>query len=116
MHFSALSVVLASILMLPVFVLPTLPQLGLLLLIGLFGSAGQVTLTYSYKHAPASEVSIYSYAGIVWSVLLGWMFLQESVTWAFAIGSLLIVGASLAVFLGNNKIKTIQEAEFGKEA
>lgn len=99
LHFSAFSVLCAVPGMLSGFVMPGAGQAAQLLCISLFGSLGQVALTYSYKLAPASEVSIYNYSGIVWSALLGWLFLGEALPGSTILGGLLVTGASLLTYL-----------------
>lgn len=99
LHFSTLSVVCAGVCMLPNFVLPTLEQFGTLLLIGLFGSLGQVCITFAYKMAPATQISIYNYTGIIWSGLLGKIFLDETVVISSIIGGGVIMIASIIDFI-----------------
>lgn len=119
MHFSAFSVVTAFVCMLPDFVMPDVGQLIALLLIGCFGSLGQICLTYAYRFAPAAEVSIYNYFGIIWAALLGYAFLGESVGTATAVGGALIIAASLINFLhakrGEKKALAGMNSAGGKE-
>ena len=70
MHFSTFSVVGSLPFMIGNFVVPSLSQLLFLILIGVFGSLGQAFITYAYRYAPASEISIYNYSGILFSLLL----------------------------------------------
>lgn len=81
--------------MLPSFVLPSGRDLCMLFLIGVFAAGGQIGLTYAYQKAPASEVSIYDYVGIVISMLLGYFVLGEPLTPATVLGGLLITGSAL---------------------
>ena len=53
------------------FVWPTGQEFFDLLLIGIFGVLGQICLTYAYKLADASEVSIYSNTNILFAAALG---------------------------------------------
>ncbi|MFI3312357.1 MAG: DMT family transporter [Eubacteriales bacterium] len=107
-YFSAFSTVVTLPLMMPGFVMPTpLEWLGLLG-IGLFAALGQITLTYSYAYAKASEVSIYNYSGIVFSMLFGWMFLGESLKSTSLLGGLLVIVAGLIVYFGGRKQTNIQ--------
>lgn len=98
MHFSTFSAV-ASIPFLPGnFVVPNPKELAALVLIGLFGSLGQIALTYAYRLAPASEVSIYNYSGILFSMALGALFLREKLAPTSLIGGGLVIAASLLVY------------------
>ena len=94
-HFSLLSTVAAFFLMLPSFTLPSGRDLVMLVLIGIFAAGGQVGLTFAYQKAPASEVSIYDYIGIVISMLLGWGVLSEPLTLFNCLGSGMIVCGAL---------------------
>ena len=98
MHFSTFCAVIS----LPFFIMNmTLPSLGdflLLLLMGTFGGFGQIALTYAYRMAPASEVSIYNYSGILFSMFLGYAILGESVSYTSLLGGALVVAASLLTY------------------
>ena len=102
-HFSAFSTAAAGILMIPAFVVPSPRDMALLCLIGVFGAGGQIGLTYAYQKAPASEVSIYDYSGIVFSALLGYFLLGEELTGSTVLGALLICGGALWAYLYNRR-------------
>lgn len=103
MHFSTFSAIASIPFMIGHFVVPDLHQLALLLLIGLFGSLGQVFITYSYRLAPASEVSIYNYVGIIFSLFLGFLILDEPIKTTSVVGGLLVAIASVIVFFYNKR-------------
>jgi drug/metabolite transporter (DMT)-like permease len=97
-HFSAFSTVCSLVLMLPRFVVPSLPVLAMLLLIGVFAAGGQFLLTYAYQRAPASEVSIYQYSGVVFTAALSYLVFGESLSGSSLLGGALILGAIFWVF------------------
>ena len=70
-----------------------------LVLIGLFGSLGQIALTYAYRLAPAGEVSIYNYSGILFSMVLGFLCLGETIPATSFMGGALVIAASLLVYV-----------------
>lgn len=81
----------------------TLAQFGCLLLAGLFASGGQFTITAAYTCAPAGEISIYDYSQIIFSTILGFLFLRQIPDlWSF-VGYGIIIAASVAMFLFNNR-------------
>ena len=87
-------------------------QLGYLLLAGCFASVGQFAVTAAYRFAPAREISIYDYSQIIFSTLLGILFLnQVPDEWSF-LGYAVIIAASVAMFLYNGK-KAKEEPESG---
>jgi len=102
-HFSLFSTVAAGVMMIPSFVVPTWQELLMLVLIGICGSLGQIGLTYAYQMAPASEISIYQYSGIIFTAVFGYLILGEGLTASSALGAVMIVGASLWAFLYHNK-------------
>ena len=73
--------------MIPSFVVPTPRDLMMLILIGIFGAGGQIGLTYAYQKAPAAEVSIYDYSGIIFSAILGYVLLGESLSLSTIVGA-----------------------------
>lgn len=98
MHFSTFCAVISLPFFLLNFSLPSMTDFLLLLLMGTFGGFGQIALTYAYRMAPASEVSIYNYSGILFSILLGYAVLGETVPVTSLIGGTLVILASLLTY------------------
>lgn len=98
MHFSAVCIAISIPFMILNLVLPDTKELVLLLLLGAFGCLGQFALTYSYRMAAASEISIYNYSGIVFSMLLGYLLLDETISFHSLAGGAAIIIASLLVY------------------
>jgi len=98
MHFSTFCVTVSIPFMVMNFVMPGLYDFLLLILIGVFGGFGQIALTYAYRMAPASEVSIYNYSSIIFSIILGYVVLNEAVSFMSLIGGALVVAASLLTY------------------
>lgn len=68
---------------------------GLLWAIALTAVFGQILLTRGYSLAPAGRVGPFSYANVVFSALLGWLFWSEGFdTWS-GFGALLVCGAGM---------------------
>ena len=104
-HFSLFSTVCAGLLMIPGFVVPSLKVMGMLLMVGLFAAGGQYLLTYAYQQAPASEVSIYQYSGVVFTAVFSYAFLGETLSKSSIIGGIVILGAIFWVFENTRKEK-----------
>ncbi len=102
-YFSFVSVVCSIPFVITTFVMPTFYEFILLLGIGIFAATGQITLTYAYKYAPASEISIFSYSNIIFSSILGYLVFSEISDYLSIIGGLLIIVSSYIVFLYNKK-------------
>ena len=84
--------------MLPSMVRPSPQVLVMLVMIGVFAAGGQFLLTYSYQMAPASDVSIYQYSGVVFTALLSFVVFKESLNTSSILGGLIILGAIYGVF------------------
>ncbi len=97
-HFSVFSIIGTIPFMLFSFKIPNFYELLLLLSIGILGGLGQIAITYSYRMAKASEVSVYNYSGIVFSMILGFLFLDEVLPWTSLIGASLVILASILVY------------------
>lgn len=83
------------------FVFPSPKNFVFLCLIGVSASLGQLYLTYAYTYSSASEVSIYNYSGIIFSMLLGLIFFGQNIAMNSLIGAVLVILAGLIVFFGN---------------
>ena len=66
--------------------------------LGLLGGVSQLCLIRAFRLAPAAVVSPFSYTGLIWATLFGFvMFLELPDVWTLA-GAALIVGSGLYVF------------------
>lgn len=101
--FSICSTLISMAVMAPGFVVPTGEQLLLLVLIGLFALGGQVALTWSYAMANASEVSIFNYSGIVFSMLFSGLLLGERLKASSVAGGILVVLAGVITLIGQKR-------------
>lgn len=101
--FSAFTTVLTAVLMLFDFVIPSALDMLLLLGIGLMAAVGQMGLTYSYSYAKASEVSVFNYTGIPFSMIFGFLILSQPVKTATLIGSALVILSGIISFLGEKR-------------
>lgn len=97
-YFSLLSIVGSFPFMMINFVPPTLPEVFILLLTGVFASIGQFGLTHAYRHAKASEVSIYTYSGIVFAAIIGFIMWNEIPDILTVVGGFLIILSGYIVY------------------
>lgn len=98
--FSFFSTVLTAVLMLPNFVVPSAGETGMLVMIGVFALGGQMTLTHSYAMANASEVSVFNYSGILFSIIFGFFFLGQRIKASSVAGAALVILAGLITLSG----------------
>ena len=97
--FSAFS----TLAVLPMTIIQFVPMSGLqvlyLLLAGASASAAQFAITAAYKCAPAKEISVYDYSQVLFSALLGILFLSELPDLLSFIGYIVIIGAAVVKYL-----------------
>ena len=70
-------------------------QLGALLLAGLAAAIGQIFITKAYSKSPAKEISVYDYSIVLFTALLGFLFLSEVPDWMSVVGYCVIIFAAV---------------------
>lgn len=70
---------------------PTPLQLGVMLAVGLLAAAGQLFMTFAYKHTGAAQGSLLGLATPVLTGIIGVAYFREPFTARFAAGALLIL-------------------------
>lgn len=99
---------IATILMFPsIFINNSISFLHIIFLIlgGLCFTLGQVFLTLAYKNAPASEISMFDYLGLLFASIYGFILFSEIPDMFSIIGYLVIIGISVLDILYKNRIK-----------
>jgi drug/metabolite transporter (DMT)-like permease len=94
-HFSLVTVAVLSPLLAGDPYLPRGREWLTLLGIGISAAIGQIGLTLAYRHAPAAQVSIYSYTTILFSAALGFAVWSEVPDSLSLIGGVMIIGGGL---------------------
>lgn len=103
-YFSVTATVL-SLLTLPFgWVVPELPQLGLLILAGIFGGIGQILLTMSYRFADTSVIAPFEYISIILAVIVGYTVFDEVPTSTTLAGVALVILAGLIIIYRERKL------------
>ncbi|MCW8345672.1 DMT family transporter [Vibrio sp. ZSDZ65] len=86
------------------FVMPDLTLTFLLVLVGIFTQIGQLGLTKAMQTQAAGKASAYAYVQIVFSIVLGVIFFNETPSfWTYVGGTLIVMGAMINVFGKNLK-------------
>lgn len=95
-------IVVNAVLMIQGFIIPTLPQLGLLVTSGALIGLGHILLIAATRNASASQVAPIQYLQIVWAIALGAFFFTEYPDWiAYAgIGVVILSGLANVAFDG----------------
>lgn len=81
----------------------TWAQFGCLMLAGAAASGGQISVTAAYTKAPAKEISVFDYSQILFSAILGMLFLQQFPDWLSVVGYLIIIGTAVGKWFYDRK-------------
>lgn len=74
-----------------------LNDMALMFLIGTLGLAGQYFVLSAYRSAPAAFVAPMQYSQIIWAIIIGSLFFQESIDAFVILGSCITVGSGLLI-------------------
>jgi drug/metabolite transporter (DMT)-like permease len=86
--------VIASLMVMFVWQVPTLQQWGLFVLLGVFASVGHFFIVRAYDHSEASLLAPFAYSEIIMATVLGWWFFADFPdAWTFVGVGILIVSA-----------------------
>ncbi|MBB6218934.1 drug/metabolite transporter (DMT)-like permease [Anaerosolibacter carboniphilus] len=85
------------------FILPNLKQLVALIIIGLSATTAQFSMTHSYRYALASQLTIYNYADIIFSTILGMLLWAEFPDLLSITGGLLVIIAGIFNYLSSTQ-------------
>lgn len=81
----------------------TLAQTVILLMAGLCAAGGQFAITAAYCYAPASEISIYDYTKVIFSMILGFVMFQQIPDFYSWVGYVIICLMAVLMFFYNKK-------------
>lgn len=98
-----------SLLTLPLgWVMPVGLEWVLLVGAGIAGALGQILMTSSYRYADAGTLAPFTYASMLWALLIGYFVFGEVPTWQMLGGATLVIAAGIAIAL--------RERQIGREA
>jgi len=98
LYTAALGALIASAFVPLVWVTPTLGDAALMLAMGAIGSAGQFLLIVAFNTAPASAIAPFTYAGLIFATLWGYLFFGDAPDGWTATGAAVIVGSGVYVW------------------
>jgi drug/metabolite transporter (DMT)-like permease len=96
-YLMGIGMVLNGLMMIPVFIKPTLIQFTFIIISALLGVAGQAFVTYGYRYIEASKGGIVSSSRILFAVLMGILIFDEKFNLELAIGAILILWAIISL-------------------
>ncbi len=98
MLYPQLGMSLTGIVFAPLFwVTPSLGDLGLFALAGLFGSIGVVCLTHAFRLAPVAIISPFEYSALIWATLLGFLLWGELPDMYTLFGAGIVISSGLYI-------------------
>jgi drug/metabolite transporter (DMT)-like permease len=71
---------------------------------GFLGGVGQLMITESYRHAPASVVAPFAYTGMIYSIVIGYAWFGEVPGTVVLIGAAIVIGAGLFVIWREHRL------------
>jgi S-adenosylmethionine uptake transporter len=74
-------------------------HLGLLVGMSALGLLGGMLVIAAYRAAPAIVVAPMQYSQILWAILYGWLFFNETIDGATALGSAIIIASGIYIVL-----------------
>jgi drug/metabolite transporter (DMT)-like permease len=86
----------------------SLGDLSLMFLIGVFALLGQLFILTGYRCAPAAVVAPMQYSQIIWAILFGWLFFNESVDQVAVIGLVITIFSGLMIVWRESAVSTKQ--------
>lgn len=101
--FGIVTVVLLFPFMIKDLKVPNLKEAFGMIMVGIGGAFGQYFLTKGYLMAPAGKISIYNYASVVFSSILGYFLFKDTIDLATGIGMILVFLAAIISYKANNK-------------
>ena len=90
------SAIFNGLLMIPLFVMPTLEQLTVFLAIGLLGGTGGLLLIAATRRSPANLVAPVQYSQLIWAIVFGAAFFGEYPDYVAIIGLVIVLSSGLA--------------------
>jgi drug/metabolite transporter (DMT)-like permease len=97
-YFSLISFIVTLPGAIATFQMPTSLEWIYLIGIGVFAGIGQIFMTESYRYARASDIAPYKYLHVLFTAIIGIIFLGEIPDLLSVIGSLIIVGAFIYLY------------------
>ncbi|MFQ3246902.1 MAG: drug/metabolite transporter (DMT)-like permease [Arenicella sp.] len=85
-----------------------LSDLGLMFLVGALGLLGQYSVLRGFKLAPAAYVGPMQYSQIIWAILFGYVFFDESIDKWVIVGSVITVLSGVAIILRERAVSKVQ--------
>lgn len=98
MLYPQLGMALTGIILAPFFwVTPSLTDLGLFALAGMFGSVGVMCVTHAFRLGPVAVISPFEYSALIWASLLGYFLWGELPDTITLLGAAIVISSGLYI-------------------
>jgi S-adenosylmethionine uptake transporter len=85
-----------------------LPALGVMFLIGIFGQIGQLMVFLAYRAANAAFIAPMQYSQIVWAVIFGALFFNESADRYVVLGAAITIASGILIVWREAMVSKVQ--------
>ena len=83
-------------------------DLALMFLVGALGLLGQYCVLSGFRRAPAAYIGPMQYSQIVWAILFGYVFFNESIDTWVVVGSLITVISGVAIIIRERAVSKVK--------
>ncbi len=101
----AVALLINGVLMIHLFRVPTRLDVALILLAGVAGGFGQISMLAATRLAPANRITPTQYSQIIWAVILGALVFGEYPDGIAVVGMVLVVASGLFTFLREEQLR-----------
>lgn len=91
-----------------VYVPMPIEHLGMMFLVGALGLLGQYCILTGFRLAPAAYIAPMQYSQIVWAIIFGYLFFEESIDQWVIVGSLITIASGIGMLLRERKVSSIR--------
>lgn len=98
-YYSSLATIIALCTLPFGWIMPSPPELAMLIAIGVFGGIGQILLTESYRHADMSIIAPFEYSSLLFAIVIGYFAFGDLPTINMLVGGAIVIAAGVAIIL-----------------
>jgi len=103
-YFSSIAAVLGLCTLPFGWTVPPLKETSILIASGIFGGLGQITLTNSYRYAPAGVIAPFDYTSMILALIIGFFLFSEIPTLTVVFGAAIVIAAGIFIILRERKL------------
>ena len=104
-YFTVIATVLSGLTLPFSWITPTWEGFGLMALMGLAGGGSQYFSTRAYALAPAVVIGPFSYAGLLWATLLGWLVWGDVPSLTVTVGAGIVIASGLLILFRETRLR-----------